>query len=46
MGMQIIGRPRSDLSVLQLTRLYEQLTPWLQQVPPALRVGGAKEARR
>jgi amidase len=43
MGVQIIGRPRDDLSVLQLTRLYEQLTPWLQQVPPALRIGTAQE---
>ncbi|MFT4267509.1 MAG: amidase [Xenophilus sp.] len=36
MGVQIIGRPRDDLSVLQLTHLYEQLTPWLAQLPPAL----------
>jgi amidase len=37
MGMQIIGRPRDDLSVLQLTHLYERLSPWLQMAPPALR---------
>jgi amidase len=37
MGMQIIGRPRGDLSVLQLTHLYERLSPWLQMAPPALR---------
>ncbi len=36
MGVQIIGRPRADLSLLQLTRLYEQLTPWLGLRPPAL----------
>jgi amidase len=36
MGLQIIGRPRGDLSVLQLTHLYEQLSPWLAQLPPAL----------
>ncbi|MGC3986051.1 MAG: amidase [Pseudorhodoferax sp.] len=36
MGVQIIGRPRDDLSVLQLTHLYEQLSPWLTMTPPAL----------
>jgi amidase len=36
MGVQIIGRPRDDLSVLQLTRLYEQVSPFLQDVPPVL----------
>jgi amidase len=30
MGVQIIGRPRGDLSVLQLTHLYESLTPFLK----------------
>ncbi|MFH0132404.1 amidase [Variovorax sp. VaC1] len=43
MGVQIIGRPRADLSVLRLTRLYEQITPWLQQLPPVLRADGAKQ---
>ncbi len=28
MGMQIIGRPRNDLSVLQLGHAYELATPW------------------
>jgi amidase len=28
MGMQIIGRPRDDLAVLQLGHAYEQATPW------------------
>lgn len=28
MGMQIIGRPRDDLSVLQLGHAYELATPW------------------
>jgi len=43
MGVQIIGRPRGDLSVLQLTHLYEQLSPWLPQLPPAL--SATKEPR-
>jgi amidase len=38
MGMQVIGRPRDDLSVLQLTHLYERLSPWLRMAPPALRM--------
>ena len=38
MGMQIIGRPRDDLSVLQLTHLYESLSPFLRMAPPALRM--------
>jgi amidase len=38
MGMQVIGRPRDDLSVLQLTHLYERLSPWLPMAPPALRM--------
>ena len=36
MGVQLMGRPRADLSVLQLTHLYEQLSPWLAMTPPAL----------
>lgn len=38
MGMQIIGRPRGDLPVLQLTQLYERLSPCMQMAPPALRM--------
>jgi amidase len=34
MGMQIIGRPRDDLSVLQLAHLYESLTPFSKMVSP------------
>ena len=36
MGVQIIGRPRDDLSLLRLARLYETLTSWLDQKPPAI----------
>jgi amidase len=34
-GVQIIGRPREDLSVLQLAHLHEQLAPFLTLIPPA-----------
>jgi amidase len=34
MGIQLIGRPRHDLSLLQLARLHEQIAPWADQVPP------------
>jgi len=34
MGLQIIGRPRDDLSVLQLGHAWEQATGWGRQVPP------------
>lgn len=34
-GVQLIGRPRDDLSVLQLTHLYEQVAPWMREMPPA-----------
>lgn len=37
MGMQLMGRPQADLSVLQITRLYEQITPWLAMQPPSVR---------
>lgn len=33
MGMQIVGRPRDDLSVLQLVRTYEQITPFPAVAP-------------
>ncbi|WP_454727556.1 MULTISPECIES: amidase [Cupriavidus] len=34
MGMQLIGRPRADLSVLRLARAYEQERDWVGQHPP------------
>ena len=34
MGIQLIGRPRNDLSLLQLARLHEQVAPWSRLVPP------------
>lgn len=33
MGMQIVGRPRGDLSVLQLARAYEEACPWAAITP-------------
>jgi len=36
MGMQIIGRPRADFSVLQVAYAYEQATRWVSKRPPAL----------
>ena len=37
MGMQLIGRPRGDLSVLQLARAYERECDWVNRVlPPGL----------
>jgi amidase len=36
MGLQIIGRRRADLSVLQLAYAYEQATPWVSEHPPGL----------
>jgi amidase len=36
MGMQIIGRHRSDLAVLQLAYAYEQATEWVSKHPPLL----------
>jgi amidase len=35
MGVQIIGRPRDDLSVLQLANLQEQISPQ-PRIPPAI----------
>jgi len=34
MGIQIIGKPRHDLAVLQLSKLYEQLIEFLELQPP------------
>ncbi|MFY9988857.1 MAG: amidase family protein, partial [Chthoniobacterales bacterium] len=36
MGMQIIGRHREDLAVLQLAYAYEQTTEWVSKYPPPL----------
>jgi amidase len=36
MGLQIIGRPREDLGVLQLAHAYEQASGWVQRYPPPL----------
>lgn len=33
MGMQIIGRPRDDLSVLQVAHAYERVCPWVKVSP-------------
>jgi amidase len=34
MGLQMIGRPRDDLSLLQLARFWEQAAPWPGLTPP------------
>ncbi|MFT3801705.1 MAG: amidase [Burkholderiaceae bacterium] len=34
MGMQLIGRPRADLAVLQLGHAYEQVVDWPRRPPP------------
>jgi len=34
MGVQIIGKPRGDLAVLQLTKCHEKLTKFLELQPP------------
>ncbi len=39
MGLQIFGRPRADLSVLQLTAAHEQVAPWMKLLPPAADCG-------
>ena len=39
MGMQVMGKPQSDLSVLQLAYAYEQATGWVQKRKPALLQG-------
>ncbi|WP_049104825.1 amidase family protein, partial [Burkholderia cenocepacia] len=35
MGMQLIGRPRADLAVLQLARGYERAADWVARRVPA-----------
>ncbi|MDR5671375.1 amidase, partial [Burkholderia cenocepacia] len=35
MGMQLIGRPRADLAVLQLAHGYEQAADWVARRVPA-----------
>ena len=39
MGLQMIGRPRDDLSLLQLARGWEQCAPWVALRPPDPRGG-------
>ena len=34
MGMQLIGRPRADLDVLQLAHAYDRATGWAAKSPP------------
>ena len=36
MGVQLIGKPRGDLAVLQLGHMYEQATGWLEKRPPPI----------
>jgi len=36
MGLQIIGKPQDDLSVLQLAYAYEQVIPYMRIKPPLL----------
>ncbi len=36
MGMQIVGRPRADLEVLQLAHAYDRATRWTHRFPPPL----------
>jgi amidase len=39
MGMQVIGKPHADRSVLQMAYAYEQAAPWTQQhLPPLLAI--------
>jgi len=33
MGMQLVGRPRKDLAVLQLAQAYEDVCPWVKIAP-------------
>lgn len=42
MGVQIIGRPRDDLLVLQLTHLYEQVAPWMAKAPRAAHISAGQ----
>jgi amidase len=36
MGLQVIGRSRADLSVLQLAHAYDEATRWVERAPPPL----------
>jgi amidase len=36
MGLQVIGPPRGDLTVLQLAHAYEQASRWVQRRPPPI----------
>ena len=36
MGMQIVGRNRGELAVLQLAHAYDEATGWVQRKPPPL----------
>ncbi|HMK10231.1 MAG TPA: amidase [Acidimicrobiales bacterium] len=36
-GLQMIGRPRDDWSLLELVRCWEQLAPWVARIPPGPR---------
>jgi amidase len=35
MGLQVIGKPQADLSVLQLAHAYDRVTQWVQRRVPA-----------
>ncbi len=37
MGMQLIGRPRGDRGLLELTEAYDRATGWVRRRPPAPR---------
>lgn len=36
-GMQLIGRPLEEATILQLAHAYEQVTPWHTMLPPGVR---------
>jgi amidase len=35
-GIQLVGRPRADIDVLQLAKAYEQRTNWVRDRPPPI----------
>lgn len=35
MGLQLIGKPRADFSVLQLANAYDEATRWVKRRVPA-----------
>lgn len=42
MGMQLVGRPRGDMAVLQLAHAYDQQRRWVEnRLPPMLQAGAA-----